>query len=65
MYEGAYNHARGTYRSENMSVMGNVPIPYFNTISREIIVRRIMEAAGKTSSFDQFEANDKIEIPEE
>ena len=65
MYEGAYNHARGTYRSENMSVMGNVPIPYFNTISREIIVRRIMEAAGKTYSFDQFEANDKIEIPEE
>ncbi len=65
MYEGAYNHARGVYRSENMSVMGNVPIPYFNTISREIIVRRIMEAAGKTYSFDQFEANDKIEIPEE
>lgn len=65
MYEGGYNHARGVYRSENMSVMGNVPIPYFNTISREIIVRRIMEAAGKTYSFDQFEANDKIEIPEE
>ena len=64
MYEGAYNHARGTYRSENMSVMGNVPIPYFNTISREIIVRRIMQAAGKTFSMEQFEANDKIEIPE-
>ena len=65
MYEGAYNHARGTYRSENMSVMGNVPIPYFNTISRESIVRRIKKYAGQTFSFDEFIANDKIEIPEE
>ena len=65
MYEGAYNHARGTYRSENMSVMGNVPVPYFNTISREIIVRRIKECAGETFSFDAFVANDKMELPED
>ncbi|MBQ9524590.1 MAG: fimbrillin family protein [Bacteroidaceae bacterium] len=65
MYEGAYNHARGTYRSENMSVMGNVPIPYFNTISRESIVRRIKRYAGQTFSFEDFMVNDKIEIPEE
>ncbi len=65
MYEGAYNHARGTFRSENMSVMGNVPVPYFNTISRECIVRRIRENAGQTFSFEDFVANDKIEIPEE
>lgn len=64
VFEGAYNHARGTYRSENMSVMGNVPIPYFNTISRESIVRRIMKAAGKTFDFNEFVTNDKIEIPE-
>jgi len=64
VFEGAYNHARGTYRSENMSVMGNVPIPYFNTISRESIVRRIMQAAGKTFDFNEFVTNDKIEIPE-
>jgi len=64
MYEGGYNHARGTYRSENMSVMGNVPIPYFNTISRESIVRRIKRYAGETFSLDEFMANDKIEIPE-
>ena len=64
MYEGAYNHARGTYRSENMSVMGNVPIPYFNTISRESIVRRIKKYAGQTFNWEQFIANDKIEIPE-
>ena len=64
MFEGGYNHARGTYRSENMSVMGNVPIPYFNAISRESIVRRIKKYAGETFSLDEFMANDKIEIPE-
>lgn len=64
VYEGAVNHSRGAYRSENVSVMGNTYIPYYNTISRELIVRRIMEYAGKTFNFDDFVANDKIEIPE-
>lgn len=64
MFEGAMNHARGVYRSENASVMSNQFIPYYNTISREIIVRRIMEYAGKEFNFDNFVANDKIEIPE-
>lgn len=63
-YEGALNHSRGAYRSENVSVMGNQYIPYFNTISREILVKRIMEASGGTFSFDTFKQNDKIEIPE-
>jgi hypothetical protein len=45
--------------------MGAAHIYYYNTISRYEIVRRIMEAAGKTFSIEQFEANDKIEIPEE
>ena len=65
MFEGAYNHARGTYRSENMSVMGNVPVPYFNTISREIIVRRIKQCVGEPFSFDDFMAKDKMELPED
>lgn len=64
MYEGALRHARGAYRSENMSIMGNTYIPYFNTISREIIVRRIMQCAEKEFSMDEFLANDKIEILE-
>lgn len=63
VYEGAVRHSRGAYRSENVSVMGNSYIPYYNTISRELIVRRIMECAGKEFSFDDFVANDKIEIP--
>ena len=63
-YEGALNHSRGTYRSENASVMGNQFIPYFNAISREILVKRIMEASGGTFDFNTWKQNDIIEIPE-
>lgn len=65
VYEGALNHSRGTYRSEAHSVMGNTFYPYFNTISREILVRRIMERAGLSFSMEDFLAKDKIELPEE
>lgn len=65
VYEGALNHSRGTYRSENKSVMGNQFVSYFNTISREILVRRIMQCAGENFSFDDFVAKDKMELPEE
>ena len=63
-YEGSMNHSRGAYRSENASVMGNQFIPYFNAISREILVKRIMEASGGTFDFNTWKQNDKIEIPE-
>ena len=65
VYEGALNHSRGAYRSEPMSVMGNTYVSYFNTISREILVRRIMECAGLPFSMEEFLAKDKIELPEE
>lgn len=65
VFEGAYNHARGTYRSENMSIMGNSYIPYFNTISRQSIVKRILEYSGEGYTFEKFIAKDKMEIPEE
>ena len=64
VYEGALNHARSTYRSENQSVMGAAHVYYYNTISREEIVRRIMEAAGETFTLEKFYENDKMEIPE-
>ncbi len=63
VYEGGLGHARGVYRSEINSCM-NTYVPYYNTISRESIVRRIMDYAGKEYSFDDFVANDKIENPE-
>lgn len=65
VYEGAMNHSRGAYRSEPMSVMGNTYVSYFNTISREILVRRIMKSAGLPFSMEDFLAKDKIELPEE
>ncbi len=65
VYEGAMNHARGTYRSENQSVMGAAHVYYYNTISREEIVKRILTAAGETFTFDKFVASDKMELPKE
>lgn len=64
MYEGGMNHARGVYRSENMSVMGDTFIPYYNTISRQAIVKRILEYSGAGYTFEKFIANDKREYPE-
>ncbi|MBO5832744.1 MAG: fimbrillin family protein [Alistipes sp.] len=63
MFEGGCNHARGVYRSENQSVMGNAYVHYFNTISREVLVRRIMECADEEFDFEEFVAKDKIELP--
>lgn len=64
VYEGGYNHLRGVYRSEAQSCMGTY-IPYYNSISREIIVRRIMELAGEPFDFETFVAKDSREgIPE-
>ena len=65
VYEGACNHSRGAYRSEAQSVMGNAYVPYFNTISREVLVRWIMECAGEEFDFDDFVEKDVIELPVE
>ena len=37
----------------------NNDIPYYSTISRESIVKRIKQYAGETYSFEEFVANDK------
>lgn len=64
VYEGGFMHARGVYRSEYNSCMNN-DIPYYSTISRESIVKRIKAYAGETYSFEDFVANDNIEnLPE-
>lgn len=64
VYEGGFNHLRGVYRSEPKSCMGAY-IPYFNTFSRETIVRRIMDIAGEEFDFEDFVAKDSREgIPE-
>ena len=58
IYEGGYMHNRGVFRSEANSCMNN-DIPYYSTISRESIVKRIKRYAGEPYSFEEFVKNDK------
>lgn len=57
-YEGGFMHARGVFRSEQNSCMNN-DIPYYSTISRESIVKRIKKYAGEPYSLEDFIAKDK------
>lgn len=57
IYEGAYMHGMGIYRSEVNSCMNN-NVPYYNTISRQAIVERIMEYSGGTFDFETFVSKD-------
>jgi len=63
IYEGGFMHNRGVFRSEQNSCMNN-DIPYYSTISREAIVKRIMKYAGESYSFEKFVANDKRDAVE-
>lgn len=62
VYEGAYMHTRGVWRSEATSCMNN-NIPYYNAISRESMVKRIMKYAGEEYSFEAFKAKDYESLP--
>lgn len=62
VYEGAFYHSRGVFRSEPTSCMHN-NIPYYNAISREAMVKRIMNYAGESYSFESFKAMDKEALP--
>ena len=57
IYEGAYSYMRGVFRSEANSCM-NYGIPYYNTISRLEIMKRIFNCAGERFTMDYFYAND-------
>lgn len=58
IFEGGFIHNRGVFRSEQNSCMNN-NIPYYSTISRESIVKRIKRYAGETYSYEEFVANDR------
>jgi len=62
VYEGAFFHTRGVFRSEPTSCMHN-NIPYYNAISREAMVKRIKKYTGEEYSFEDFKANDKESLP--
>lgn len=57
VYEGAYEFLRGVFRSETNSCMNN-NVPYYSAISREAIVKRIMDYAGEEYSFEAFKEKD-------
>lgn len=59
IFEGGFMHNRGVYRSEQNSCMNN-DIPYYSTISRMAIVKRIKQYAGETFTYEDFKANDVI-----
>ena len=63
VYEGAYMHTRGVFRSEATSCMNN-NIAYYNAISREAMVKRIMKYAGEEYSYEAFKAQDYESLPE-
>ena len=58
IFEGGFMHNRGVFRSEQNSCMNN-NIPYYSTISRKSIVKRIKRYAGETYSDEEFVANDR------
>ena len=58
IFEGGFMHSRGVFRSEQNSCMNN-NIPYYSTISRQSIVRRIKSYAGEPFDFEEFAALDK------
>lgn len=67
VYEGAL-YLKGRWRSEPASIMmDGFSYPpyttglYFNAVSRELIVKRIMQLAGEKYSFEVFVAKDKYE----
>ena len=60
IFEGGYMHTRGVFRSEQNSCMNN-NVPYYSTISRESIVKRIKRYAGEEYSFEDFVANDVMD----
>ncbi len=62
VYEGAYMHSRGVFRSEATSCMNN-NIAYYNAISRESMVKRIMDYAGEEYSYEAFKAKDVESLP--
>lgn len=57
VFEGAFGVTRGAFRSEINSCM-NYGIPYFNAISRQDIMRRILDYSGEGFSMEKFYATD-------
>ena len=60
IFEGAMGYTRGVFRSEQNSCM-NYGIPYYNAISRQEIMRRILDYSGEGFTMEKFYATDSKE----
>lgn len=60
IFEGAMGFTRGVWRSEQNSCM-NYGIPYYNAISRQEIMRRILDYSGEGFTMEKFYATDSKE----
>ena len=55
VYEGGCKYNNGVWRSERVSLMSTLFTDlYFNAISRELLVKRILELSGEGYSFEKF-----------
>ncbi|WP_418982783.1 M64 family metallopeptidase, partial [Alistipes sp.] len=55
IHRGGHYYAKGVWRSEYESVMNTTnSYLYFNTISRELIVKRILDLSGEGFTFEKF-----------
>lgn len=62
LYEGGYYYGKGVWRSEYESIMrSHQDYLYFNAISRELLVKRILELSGEGYSFEKFLQKDSDE----
>jgi hypothetical protein len=60
-YEGGFYYWKGVWRPEETSSMIVSKLHYFNGPGREQIVKRTLQTAGVTYSWDEFVKNDKYE----
>lgn len=61
-FEGGFYRATGVYRPEAFSIMSSTASITYNAPSREAIVKRILEIAGKPYNFEEFVQMDKPNI---
>ena len=63
VYEGGFTYAKGIFRPTVESMMNSMNAP-FNAPSRQAIYNKVMLLGlGKTATFDEFAAFDKVHKP--
>ena len=60
IYEGGYIYDTGVWRSTENSIMNIDKNGYFNTVCRELIVKRILTLAGEEYTFEKFLEKDVL-----